>query len=93
MASHMLQGEKMKTIILLLSVSLCSVTEFNITNNDTTNISKFYKSGKIKLKGMKVNKFKEGKWIYYTKNGAILKIEEYKNGRKTKNFKLGALNE
>ena len=77
----MLQGEKMKIIILLISVSLASVMHFKVTYHDTTKITQYYKNGNIKIKGMKVKNFKDGKWYYYKKDGSIFMVEEYKKGK------------
>ena len=86
-------GEEMVKILLLTStISLAAIVEFNVTNNDTTKVNKFYYNGKIKIKGMKVNKFKEGEWTYYKKDGSILKVEHYKNGKLKNSLLLGEKN-
>ena len=71
----------MKFILLFIGISMSAITEFSITNNDTIFIKRYYESGEIKEKGVKVHKLKQGKWFYYNKNGFPYKIEKYNNGK------------
>ena len=75
-------------ILLTTSISLCQVTTFSVTNNDTTNIKNYYKDGSLKNIGAKVNSFKIGTWYYYDVNGKMLKAERYQNGRLLKSINM-----
>ena len=75
--------------ILLFSFTFASVTSFNVTNNDTIFVNKYYEDGTLKAKGRKLNKYKDGAWYYYCNKGKIIKVERYINGRLIKTLNIG----
>ena len=83
----------MKYILLCVGLSVAAITEFSITNNDTIFVKKYYESGGIKEKGVKVWKLKQGKWFYYNENGFPYKIENYESGKLLKSFEIGDADE
>jgi antitoxin component YwqK of YwqJK toxin-antitoxin module len=48
--------------------------------NERRLLREYYKNGALKLKGQYLNRYKEGVFEYYNKNGQLVKTEEYKNG-------------
>jgi antitoxin component YwqK of YwqJK toxin-antitoxin module len=48
-------------------------------NMDGSETIFFYRDGAIQLKSYYQNRRKNGKWIYYTPDGAVLKTEKYEN--------------
>ena len=64
---------------------------FNVTNNDTMFVNTYYNDGTLKVKGIKVNKLKQGEWYYYNTNGFPFKIEKYKNDKVVSSMDLTAL--
>ena len=83
---------KNKLIIAILSSSLCfsSISMFKVTYGDTTKVTEYYKNGSIKKKGTKVRNFKDGYWYLYSKEGKIVMVEHYKNGKLLNDAKLGS---
>ncbi len=80
----------MKWIVLLMVSGLvfCNIEYLKTTYGDTTKISLFHKNGKIKQEGIKVKKFRDGKWRYYDENGFLVKVEYYKFGKKINTMDL-----
>ena len=52
----------MKYIVLIIGITIANVTNFEVTNNDTTHIQTYYNNGNIESKGVKVYNIKEGEW-------------------------------
>ena len=67
----------MKKIIAILMISGL------ILSKDTTKVVTYYMNGKIKSQGMKVDRFKHGRWTHYDEKGLIIKAEKYNFGKKT----------
>ena len=86
----------MKIILLIVFSFIYSeafITAIRTDYGDSIRVVEYHKNGKIKTKGLKIKKFRHGKWYYYDNKGFIIKIEEYKNGKRTKSLNLGALDE
>ena len=81
----------MKHLLLCIGLSVASITEFNVTNNDTMFVNTYYNDGTLKMKGIKVHKLKQGDWYYYNTNGFPFKIEKYKNDKVVSSMDLTAL--
>ena len=83
----------MKLIILIIITSLMlpAIESLKTTYGDTTKVSIFHRNGKIKIEGVKVRNFKDGKWRYYDERGMLVKVESYRNGKKMRTMKMGAL--
>tara|TARA_R110000824_G_scaffold394282_1_gene593951 strand:+ start:2680 stop:2997 length:318 start_codon:yes stop_codon:yes gene_type:complete len=89
-----IRRERMKIMVVILIIgclSFASIAKMETTYGDTTKVSIFHKNGKIKVEGVKVKKFKDGKWKYYDENGFLVRVDNYKNGRKIKSMEMGAL--
>ena len=88
-------GEKqtMKLIILIIITSLMlpAIESLKTTYGDTTKVSIFHKNGNIKVEGIKVKKFRDGKWKYYDENGFLVRVDSYKSGKKIKTMEVGLL--
>ena len=48
-------------------------------------------NGNIKIEGIKVKKFRDGKWKYYDENGFLVRVDSYKSGKKIKTMEVGLL--
>ena len=78
----------MKYIALIAGITFAGITNFEVTSNDPTHIQNYYGNGNIQSKGIKVNKLKQGEWIYYNDRGLPYKIERYRNGKILKSLNL-----
>tara|TARA_R110000824_G_scaffold127024_1_gene286926 strand:+ start:373 stop:702 length:330 start_codon:yes stop_codon:yes gene_type:complete len=89
------QGEKqMKVVAIIITIiglSFASIAKMETTYGDTTKVSIFHKNGKIKVEGIKVKKFKDGKWKYYDEGGFLVRVDSYKSGKKIKTMEMGSL--
>jgi len=56
-----------------------AIKEF-YTNSDSVNVSYFFLNGKLKTKGMFLERNRIGKWTYFFENGKVLSEESYKDG-------------
>ena len=72
-------------VILTLTMSLL----FSV--QDSTKVVEYYMNGKVKVEGIKINRFKHGKWLYYNERGILFKTEEWYYGRKTRTFDLSEI--
>ena len=54
-----------------------------ILSQDTTKVVEYYMNGKVKSQGMKINKFKHGRWIHFDETGSISRAEKYNYGKRT----------
>ena len=70
-------------VILTLTMSLL------FSSQDSTKVVEYYMNGKVKVEGIRINKFKHGDWKRYNENGMIIKTEKWHYGRKTKTFDIG----
>mgnify|MGYP003148962907 FL=1 len=82
-------------IILILMVSFMFSTAYIVAietdYGDSIRVVEYYMNGNIKVEGLKVKKFKHGKWKYYDDKGYLLKTERYNHGKIIKNGKFGSL--
>ena len=58
------------------------ITKIETDYGDSTTVKAFHENGKLKFEGIKVRKFKHGKWLYYDEKGFLIKVEKYRHGRK-----------
>ena len=75
----------MRSIIicfLAISFMLGQITRIETDYGDSTTVKAFHENGKVKFEGIKIRKFKHGKWYYYDDKGFLLKVEKYRHGRK-----------
>ena len=69
-------------VILTLTMSLL------FSFQDSTKVVEYYMNGKVKVEGIKINRFKHGSWKHYNERGMIIKTEEWHYGKKTKTFDI-----
>ena len=69
-------------VILTLTMSLL------FSFQDSTKVVEYYMNGKVKVEGIRINKFKHGSWKHYNENGMIIKTEKWHYGKKTKTFDI-----
>ena len=84
----------MKAVIMAITIiglSFASIASLERTYGDTTKVSIFHKNGNIKVEGIKVKKFRDGKWKYYDENGFLVRVDSYKSGKKIKTMEVGLL--
>ena len=84
----------MKAVIMAITIiglSFASIASLETTYGDTTKVSIFHKNGNIKIEGIKVKKFRDGKWKYYDENGFLVRVDSYKSGKKIKTMEVGLL--
>ncbi len=74
-------------VILTLTMSLL------FSSQDSTKIVEYYMNGKVKVEGIRINKFKHGDWKHYNERGMIIKTEKWHYGRKTKTFAIRQMTE
>ena len=77
--------------ITIIGLSFASIASLETTYGDTTKVSIFHKNGNIKVEGIKVKKFRDGKWKYYDENGFLVRVDSYKSGKKIKTMEVGLL--
>ncbi len=73
-------------VILTLTMSLL------FSSQDSTKVVEYYMNGKVKVEGIKINRFKHGSWKYYDENGMVIKTEKWHYGKKTRTFDIGQVN-
>ena len=84
----------MKAVIMAITIiglSFASIASLETTYGDTTKVSIFHKNGNIKVEGIKVKKFRDGKWKYYDENGFLVRVDSYKSRKKIKTMEVGLL--
>ena len=69
-------------VILTLAMSLL------FSSQDSTKVVEYYMNGKVKVEGIKINKFKHGSWKHYNEKGMIIKTEKWHHGKKTKTIDI-----
>ena len=69
-------------VILTLTMSLL------FSSQDSTKVVEYYMNGKVKVEGIKINKFKHGSWKHYNEKGMIIKTEKWHHGKKTKTIDI-----
>ena len=74
-------------VILTLTMSLL------LSSQDSTKVVEYYMNGKVKVEGIRINKFKHGDWKHYNERGMIIKTEKWHYGRKTKTFAIRQMTE
>ncbi len=72
-------------VILTLTMSLL----FSV--QDSTKVVEYYMNGKVKVEGIKINRFKHGSWKHYNEKGMIIKTEKWHYGKKTKTIDIGQI--
>ncbi len=72
-------------VILTLTMSLL----FSV--QDRTKVVEYYMNGKVKVEGIKINRFKHGSWKHYNEKGMIIKTEKWHYGKKTKTIDIGQI--
>ena len=72
-------------VILTLTMSLL------LSSQDSTKVVEYYMNGKVKVEGIRINKFKHGDWKHYNERGMIIKTEKWHYGRKTKTIDIGQI--
>jgi len=72
-------------VILTLTMSLL------FSSQDSTKVVEYYMNGKVKVEGIRINKFKHGDWKHYNERGMIIKTEKWHYGRKTKTIDIGQI--
>ena len=70
-------------VILTLTMSLL----FSV--QDSTKVVEYYMNGKVKVEGIKINRFKHGCWKHYNEKGMIIKTEKWHYGKKTRTIDIG----
>ena len=66
-----------------------SITAISTDYGDSIRVRKYHTNGELKSTGIKINKFKDGKWKHFDKDGYLEKVEIYKKGRKVKTLSIG----
>ena len=83
-----------KFIIIICSfIFSANIDAITQVYGDTSRVTTYHKNGAIKSEGIKVKKFKQGSWYYYDSKGFIVKVDYYKNGKKTKTYLAGGNDE
>ena len=79
---------RMLFIISVFNFILCDayITAIRTDYGDSVKVVEYHKNGKERTEGLKINKFRHGKWMYYDEKGFLVKVEKYKNGRKVKKW-------
>ena len=74
----------------MIKISLIFILIMNLlfSVQDSTKVVEYYMNGKVKVEGIKINRFKHGDWKHYNENGMIIKTEKWHYGRKTKTFDI-----
>ena len=72
-------------VILTLTMSLL----FSV--QDSTKVVEYYMNGKVKVEGIKINRFKHGSWKHYNEKGMIIKTEKWHYGKKTRTIDIGQI--
>ena len=72
-------------VILTLTMSLL------FSSQDSTKVVEYYMNGKVKVEGIKINKFKHGSWKHYNEKGMIIKTEKWHYGKKTRTIDIGQI--
>ena len=72
-------------VILTLAMSLL------FSSQDSTKVVEYYMNGKVKVEGLKVNKFRHGNWKHYNEKGMIIKTEKWHYGKKTRTIDIGQI--
>ena len=72
-------------VILTLTMSLL----FSV--QDSTKVVEYYMNGKVKVEGIKINRFKHGSWKHYNEKGMIIKTEKWHYGKKTRTIDKGQI--
>ncbi len=67
--------QRMKKNILFIALSLLVLTSY------AQEYKEYYKSGKLKVSGMKKNNLETGEWKYFFENGKISKTGNYLEGK------------
>ena len=82
-----------KIVIIIGGVGLMfgKITKIETDYKDSTVVRAFHDNGKLKFEGIKIKKFRDGKWKHYDEKGNLVKIENYKFGRKIRTMEVGAL--
>ena len=82
-----------KIIIGLLVVGFMfgKITKIETEYGDSTTVRAFHENGNLNFEGIKIKKFRDGKWKYYDESGSLIRIENYKFGRKIRTMEIGAL--
>ena len=77
----------------MIKISLIFILIMNLlfSVQDSTKVVEYYMNGKVKVEGIKINRFKHGKWLHYNEKGMIIKTEEWYYGRKTRTFDLSEI--
>jgi len=76
-------------VIGVVGLMFGQIMKIETDYKDSTVIRVFHDNGKLKLKGVKVDKFREGKWKYYDEKGRLFKVELYDFGRRVNTMELG----
>ena len=74
-------------IMVILTLTMSLLFSFQ----DSTKVVEYYMNGKVKVEGIKINRFKHGNWKHYNDRGMIIKTEEWHYGKKTKTFDIGQM--
>jgi hypothetical protein len=86
---------KIKSIAALMIFSICFgnvfITAIRTDYGDSIRVITYHENGKIKSTGIKIKGFRDGKWKYFDDKGYLLKIDKYKNGKRTKSLNIGEL--
>ena len=72
-------------VILTLTMSLL------FSFQDSTKVVEYYMNGRVKVEGIKINRFRHGSWKHYDANGMIIKTEKWHYGKKTRTFDYGQI--
>ena len=72
-------------VILTLTMSLL------FSSQDSTKVVEYYMNGKVKVEGIKINRFKHGSWKHYNEKGMIIKTEKWHYGKKTRTIDIGQI--
>ena len=74
----------------MIKISLIFILIMNLlfSVQDSTKVVEYYMNGKVKVEGLKVNKFRHGNWKHYNEKGMIIKTEKWHYGKKTRTIDM-----
>ena len=77
----------------MIKISLIFILIMNLlfSVQDSTKVVEYYMNGKVKVEGIKINRFKHGSWKHYNEKGMIIKTEKWHYGKKTRTIDIGQI--
>ena len=81
----------MLMVIFSFMFSTAHITAIRTDYGDSIRVIEYYMNWNKKVEGLKIKRFKHGKWKYYDEKGYLLKTERYNHGKRVSNGRLGSL--